>query len=87
MADNLIILEEAEGIEDILKFSVGSSLYDHLVTAIGVVGGQLGWSRWLEVFKNQRLSYTPQPHFLSPTVSCRSGYESCFVFIHSLPRY
>lgn len=60
LSENLINLQEAEGIENILKSSSGTPFHDHLVTLIGVVGGLLGWPVWLNTFKTRRLSNSHQ---------------------------
>nr|CDS32246.1 ATP binding region ATPase [Hymenolepis microstoma] len=71
LSENLIALQERMGMENFLKSSSGTPFHDHLVTSIGVVGGLLGWSVWLDAFKKRRLSYSNH----QPAIRACSAFE------------
>ncbi|KAL5110447.1 Protein NO VEIN [Taenia crassiceps] len=55
LAGIFVALEEGGGLEHLLRSVTESYERDRIVTGIGVVGGQLGWSQWIDVFKTHRL--------------------------------
>lgn len=55
LAEIFVVLEEGGGLELLLRSATESLERDRIVTGIGVVGGQLGWSQWMNVFKAHRL--------------------------------
>ncbi|VDD79969.1 unnamed protein product [Mesocestoides corti] len=78
LAEVSIVMEEGSGLRGLVECAVECSEKDRLVTAIGVVGGQLGWPVWMEVFKNYRLS-TKAP--LTEVPSCQIEFPGTCLFL------
>ncbi|VDM30597.1 unnamed protein product [Hydatigera taeniaeformis] len=68
LAEIFVFLERGEGLEDLVRSATQSYEKDRIVTGIGVVGGQLGWSHWIELFKAHRL---PSAEHVDYAPSCQ----------------
>ncbi|VDN97183.1 unnamed protein product [Rodentolepis nana] len=81
LSENLIALQEGAGIANILQFYSATPFHNHLVTSIGVVGGLLGWSVWLDAFKTRRFSCSRQ----QPPIKTCSAFEQVETEGHKMP--
>nr|CDS17856.1 ATP binding region ATPase [Echinococcus granulosus] len=69
------VLEEGGGLEDLLRSVTELRERDRIVTGIGVIGGQLGWLQWVDIFKTHRLSAA---EYTDCTPSCRATKSLIF---------